>query len=77
MGTRDRLSVLLESQQKQRMHFSSSAFMASLQPRQAHSSYRRKAEGLGKHTFLYPDLLSEDWDKMDLKQLRKEEISAG
>lgn len=59
------------------MHFSSSAFVASLQPRQAHPSRRIKAEELGEHTFLHPDLLSKDWDKMDLKQLRKEEISAG
>lgn len=69
--------VLLESQEKQRMHFSSWVFMTSLQPRQAHFSYRIKAEELGEHTFLHPDLLSKDWDKMDLKQLRKEEISAG
>lgn len=59
------------------MHFSSSVFMASLQPRQAHPFFRIKAQELEEHTFLHSDLLSKDGDKMDWRQLRMEEVSAG
>lgn len=65
MGTHDGLSVLLDSQKRQRLHFSPSVLMTSLQPRQAHPFFRIKAEELEEHTFLHSDLLSKDWDKMD------------
>lgn len=65
MGTYDGLSVLLDSQEEQRLHLSSSMSVTSLQPRQAHPFFRRDAEELEEHTFLHSDLLSKDWDKMD------------